>query len=151
MPIQTPSEWRKRDGTFGLERNRCPECGLRFDTQYGICPQCGTNEGIERTKLERTGTIMTYVVQHYLPEGFETPMVLALVETDDGGRVFGPVVDCSPSDVAVGQSVELGLRATAAERTAGPEYDIVFTMNDSATDGSQDVRTHDTSKAHIHD
>lgn len=95
-----------------------PECGLKFGTQYSTCPQCGTDEGIEPTELDRTGTVVTYLVQYYLPEGLETPMVLALVELDDGGCVSGNVVDCPPTYVAIYRAMELHLRTTAAKSTA---------------------------------
>jgi len=56
------------------------------------------------------GKIVSFVVQHRLPEGFETPLPLAVVDLEDGARVYGHMTECKAEAMKVGMSVEAEYR-----------------------------------------
>ncbi len=61
------------------------------------------------------GKVISFVVQHRLPESFETPLPVAVVELEEGARVYGEIIECSPEDVKMGMEVEAELRVMYEE------------------------------------
>ena len=51
-----------------------------------------------------------------VPAGFEPPLVYALVDFDNGIRLFTAIVDCAPEEVAVGSKVEAVVREVLPEQ-----------------------------------
>jgi uncharacterized OB-fold protein len=92
-----------------LEQRRCRECDRRFSLEYAICPDCGAQDYL-REALSTSGRILTFFVQYYLPEEFDPPVPLAIVETADGGRLFGEVL-AAPERVEIDLEVEVVLRS----------------------------------------
>lgn len=120
-----PDQWRQRRERNQLERYNCTECDQMFSLEHEICPVCGATEK-ERTNLDREGEIMTFVVQHFLPDKFDAPLPLAIVETSDGGRLFGEVL-CAPEEIKIGQNVEAVLRQDA-DSGGSRRYDVKFRL-----------------------
>lgn len=56
------------------------------------------------------GKIVSFVVQHRLPEGFETPLPLAVVDLENGARVYGQIIECQLEALEVGLEVEADFR-----------------------------------------
>ena len=54
-----------------------------------------------------TGTVYSYVVIHY-PEvpGYTYPLVVAVVDLEEGTRLVANVEGCSPDDVHIGMPVQ---------------------------------------------
>lgn len=84
-----------------LEGYECPECGwVSFPEQKRTCKRCGAADvSFKPVQLAREGTIQSFVVQSRLPEDFESPQHLAIVDLPqaegDGepARVFGLLVE----------------------------------------------------------
>ena len=64
------------------------------------------------------GTIYSYVVNHY-PQvpAFDYPLVVALVELEEGTRLVANVADITPETVAIGMPVDRRLRDFDEELT----------------------------------
>ena len=88
---------------------RCGECSQYQFYPRGICAHCWSND-IKWIKSSGKGTVWTYTItnQHRTP-GFaeDVPYVLALVELEEGVRMFTNIVECNPRDVTVGMPVEV--------------------------------------------
>jgi uncharacterized OB-fold protein len=55
-----------------------------------------------------TGRIYAFTVQvGGVPPGFDSPLVYALIDFDNGLRVISPLVDTKPDEVKVGNEVVL--------------------------------------------
>ena len=55
------------------------------------------------------GTVYSYTVAHRPPHPVlaeQCPLVIAIVELDEGPRMFSNLVDCDPDDVTVGMAVK---------------------------------------------
>ncbi|MER7012871.1 OB-fold domain-containing protein [Saccharopolyspora sp. NPDC000359] len=88
-----------------LRIQRCGQCGLLRHPPGPMCPECGATK---RTHLvsEGHGEVHSYVVHHHPPvPGKDLPLVVALVELDEGVRVLGELHGVAPDEVAVGQRV----------------------------------------------
>ena len=49
----------------------------------------------------------------------EIPIPIAIIETDNGGRLTAQVVDCAPDEVTIGKRVKLVFRRIQSEGHAG--------------------------------
>ena len=97
------------DGTAAgeLRIQRCNACGaLRFPPG----PACQSCDAYDRGHqvAAGTGTVFSYVVHRHPPvPGKELPIVIALIDLDEGVRMVGEVTDVPPDG---GGAVEIGMR-----------------------------------------
>lgn len=86
---------------------RCAACGEYQFYPRGICAHCWSAD-IRWVEVSGRGTVWTYTVtyQNRTP-GFaeEVPYVLALVELEEGVKLFTNIVDCPPPEVRIGMPV----------------------------------------------
>ena len=88
---------------------RCEQCSQYQFYPRGICAHCWSNN-IKWIKSSGKGTVWTYTITHQnRPPGFaeDVPYVLALVELEEGVRMFTNIVGCNPRDVTIGMPVEV--------------------------------------------
>ena len=87
---------------------KCDTCHEYQWYPRGICSNCWSSE-IKWIPSSGCGTIWTYTVTNQnRTQGFDTgPYVLALVELDEGVRMFTNIIDCDPKDVSIGMAVEV--------------------------------------------
>lgn len=92
-----------------LRLQRCAACGhLRYPISP-ICPRC-LDDRLTWEPMSGRGSISTFAVfRHgYHPYWKErVPYATALVELEEGPRMFGDVVDADPGELAVGAAVEV--------------------------------------------
>jgi uncharacterized OB-fold protein len=102
------------DGTAAgeLRIGKCNACGaLRFPPG----PACQSCEAYDRgyQVAAGTGTVFSYVVHRHPPvPGKELPIVIALIDLDEGVRMVGEVVDAVPdpggdTDIAIGMRLRV--------------------------------------------
>lgn len=75
----------------------------------GICVDCW-GEKVGWVQSSGRGTVWTYTITYQnRTTGFNemVPYVLALVELEEGVRMFTNIVDCNPRDVHIGMEVEV--------------------------------------------
>jgi uncharacterized OB-fold protein len=92
-----------------LRIQRCAECGALRHPPGPMCPRCHATKRDHVTAAGR-GVVHSFVVHHHPPvPGLRPPYVVALVELEEGVRMVGNLLGCSPGDVFVGMPVELRL------------------------------------------
>lgn len=121
----------------------CRDCGwVSFPEEKRVCKRCAAAPAeFEEVRLAERGTVRTFVVQERLPEEFETPQPLAIVDVPqadgDGepARVYGLLTETGLDDLSVGAEVEARFRElfTAGER---PVHSFKFSVPRSAKAGS---------------
>jgi len=102
--------------TLGLYGGRCVDCGTINipPSIHPVCIGCGSAK-FEEHALARTGSVQTFVINHTMPQPFEAPLPLVVVDLDDGARIqLQGATD--GSDIAIGGRVELVLRRYTIER-----------------------------------
>ncbi|MDP2718234.1 MAG: Zn-ribbon domain-containing OB-fold protein [Dehalococcoidia bacterium] len=90
-----------------VSATRCKKCGRVYFPPRVQCADDLTTE-VEWTSLSESGTLLTFTQVNYGPSGFEndTPYTLAVVEFDEGIRVFGRLDKTIPSgDIKVGMKL----------------------------------------------
>ena len=87
---------------------RCADCGV---LRHPPRPSCATCRSFEWDTVEASGkgTIYSFVVNHY-PQvpAFDYPLVVALVELEEGTRLIANVSGITPETAAIGMAVEVG-------------------------------------------
>lgn len=107
----TPPVWRDLKQNYTMKGYKCRECGfISFPRKRKICLHCGKIAESDEVEMGRKGKVHTYVVQYYLPAEFETPLPMAVVDLEGGGRVYAMMTECKPEEMKVGMDVELDFR-----------------------------------------
>ena len=119
----TMAEWKKPLPTISGETKpfwdacrrgilliqRCGQCQEYQFYPRGICATCWC-EDIRWVTASGKGTVWTFTEtrQNRTP-GFEedVPYVLALVELEEGVKMFTNIVECDPQQVSIGMAVEV--------------------------------------------
>lgn len=102
--------------TLGLLGGRCVDCATINipPSIHPACVSCGGTK-FDEVQLARTGTVQTFVINHTMPQPFEAPLPLIVVDLDDGSRIqLQGATD--GSDIAIDTRVELVLRRYTVER-----------------------------------
>jgi uncharacterized OB-fold protein len=90
-----------------LRIQRCNACGVLRHPPGPACPECGA---LDRGHVVASGrgTVFSYVVHRHPPvPGKELPIVIALVDLDEGVRMVGEVHGIEPDEIEVGQRLQV--------------------------------------------
>ncbi len=96
----------------------CQDCGwVSYPEEKQVCKKCAAAPAeFEEVQLAEEGTVQTFVVQERLPDEFDTPQPLAIVDVpqadSDGepARVYGLLTETDLEDLSVGTTVEARFR-----------------------------------------
>lgn len=105
-----------RDSAFFWEGARkgelriqsCHACGALRHPPGPACPDCGA---LDRGYVVASGvgTVFSYVVHRHPPvPGRELPIVIALIDLDEGVRMVGEVAGVADDSIAIGSRLQVG-------------------------------------------
>ncbi|GAA4107656.1 hypothetical protein GCM10022215_00700 [Nocardioides fonticola] len=97
------------DGTLAgeLRLQRCNACQALRHPPGPACPDCGA---LDRGHVVASGlgTVYSYVIHRHPPvPGKELPILLAVIDLDEGLRMVGEIVDLPESELAIGLRVQV--------------------------------------------
>ncbi len=99
------------EGKLGIQR--CLGCNtLRHPPR----PMCGDCRSLQWDTVEASGrgTISSYtILTHPQFPGYDYPLIIILVDLEEGTRLTSQLVGCAPADVDFGQSVEMLIQEDA--------------------------------------
>ena len=88
-----------------LRIQRCTACGALRHPPGPLCTTCGSHDRGHVVASGR-GTVYSFVVHHHPPvPGKELPLVIVLVELEEGVRMLGELQGVDPAEVRIGQQV----------------------------------------------
>jgi uncharacterized OB-fold protein len=109
--MHKPPHWRIARENARLIGYQCKTCGfVEFPEPRKICKRCRKTSEFSEIQMKPYGKVVSFVVQHRLPEGFETPLPLAVVDLEEGARVYGHMTECKTDAMSVGMKVEAEYR-----------------------------------------
>lgn len=88
---------------------QCKSCGKRHFMPRHLCPQCWSDQ-LEWVQSQGLGSVQTFSVVHRAPTpdfGAHTPYVIALIDLDEGPRMFANIVGGDALQVAIGDHVSV--------------------------------------------
>jgi hydroxymethylglutaryl-CoA synthase len=107
--------WRDEKSILPLYGMKCKNCGTLSYPLGRCCVVCGAKDNHEEVKLARRGKIFTYTLDYLIGPGNTegdgvNPGVRAVIDLEDGCRMFLEIVDCEPKDIQIDTPVELTFR-----------------------------------------
>lgn len=76
-----------------------------------MCPDCQSLE-LEVTELSGRGTVHSFAILHHPRHpAFDDPVLVALVDLEEGVRMFSNLVGVEPSDIEIGMAVAVEFEA----------------------------------------
>jgi hypothetical protein len=119
-----PRFWREIPNRYNLIGTRCSNCNKVFFPPRFICPSCRRIGKLEPYRMKGRGKIVSFTVTHVAPNGFEdqAPYVIAIIELEEGPRLTAQVTDCDPSQIKIGDEVEMVFRRMGQEGEDGVIY-----------------------------
>ena len=110
---QSPSVsalWREGDRNIRFYGASCNHCGYRQYPPQRVCVKCQTRDDATPVRLsDQLGRVFTYSLD-YLAGTTDTPLVIAVVDFEEGGRVLCMMTDRELGEVRVDLPVEMSFR-----------------------------------------
>jgi len=104
-------------GEHELRIQRCEECAALHHPPMVRCPGCGSYS-LGYTVASGRGRIYSFVEPvHPKVQSFDYPLVVGLIELEEGTRLLANVADVDPELVSIGMPVECVFRETDPELT----------------------------------
>ncbi len=101
--------WWDRINEGELPIQRCKECGTLRHPPRPMCWKCQSLEW-ELIDSSGKGTVYSYVVVHKPPfPGYEYPLLVAIVELEEGTRIVSNLAGIEPEDVKIGMAVQVSI------------------------------------------
>lgn len=96
-------------GRFLLQK--CSRCGTFNFHPKPWCIECG-NRGLAWVEAQPHGTVYSYTISHAVAMNYsgwaaELPVILCLIDLDDGARMYAQLTDCAPEDLHIGMRVDV--------------------------------------------
>jgi|SRR5882757_4053284 len=113
-----------------LELSECESCGAVFHYPRGLCPSCA-EWTIRPFTASGRGVIYSFTTVHRAPQpafADDVPYVLALIDTEEGARVFARVAASNPEDVKIGLPVRVTFEAVGEGSSI-----VVFELDESVS------------------
>jgi len=103
--------WREKGSRYRLEGSKCKKCGRIFYPPKPSCPYCSCRE-TEIVELPKRGRVISWTIEHIVSEGYReyAPIIIGLIELENGVKVIAPIVDVNDNEVYEGMEVEAVLR-----------------------------------------
>lgn len=109
-PPAAPPSLRTQDWKFAFTGSRCTECGTRHLPPQRVCVRCDAVDHMTSEPLaDVPATIATYTVDR-LAFTLSPPVIAAVVDFDGGGRFQCEMTDVDPTQVHIGDRVEMTFR-----------------------------------------
>ena len=116
-------EWREIPGRYNLKGTKCANCGRIFFPARSFCPVCRRASAgkMEEYALSRRGKVFTFSIVHEAPESnsLQKPYAVAMIETDDGVKITGQLVDVEFDKISIGMPVRAVLRKLDCDGESG--------------------------------
>ena len=101
---------RDRDADIGFTGARCRGCGTVHFPAQRVCYQCHARDDFEPVRLaDGSGRVMSYTFDYFFPTP-EPPLVAAMIEADEGSRVYLQMTDVVPDEMRCDLPVEFVFR-----------------------------------------
>ena len=102
--------WRESDQIIRLYGGKCSQCGYVQYPPQRVCTQCQSKDTSQSVRLsDKKGTVFTYSMD-YLAGTTDSPLVVTVINFDEGGRMLCMMTDRELDEVQVGMPVEMSFR-----------------------------------------
>lgn len=100
---------RERNVNLRLLAQVCEQCKTIHFPQQIVCRECKRILGENYRRLKHTGTLFTFTKDYVFP-GKDAYVTMAMIDLDEGGRLFTQMTDVNEKDLEIGLKVSLSFR-----------------------------------------
>lgn len=101
---------RNYDKNYKLMGSKCTECGTVHLPPQRVCCKCNSINMFEDYKfLGRSAKLTTFTFD-YLAYSLDPPMITAVIDFENGGRIFNNLVDVELNEVKINIELEMSFR-----------------------------------------
>ena len=98
-----------KKGQFKLQK--CGKCATFQFHPKPWCIECGSRD-LPWTEAKPDGTVYSYTISRTVAMNYpgwekDLPVLMCLIDLDDGARMYGQVTDCSPESIRIGMRVSV--------------------------------------------
>ena len=106
-----------KEGRLVLQK--CQRCATFNFHPKAWCINCGSRE-LAWTDAQPTGTVYSFTVSRSVAMNFQgwqadLPVLMCLIDLDDGARLYGQLTDCQPEDIRIGMRVTVWFESISDE------------------------------------
>lgn len=92
-----------------LLMQKCGRCGALNFFPKPWCVDCGSRK-LEWVEVSGRGTVYSYTIAYKVMMNFpgwkgDLPVVMCIIDLDEGARMYGQVIGCKPEDVKIGMKL----------------------------------------------
>ena len=88
----------------------CSQCQTLRHPPRPMCGECGATEW-HALEASGKGTVCSFtVLRHPQFPGYDYPLIIVLVDLEEGTRLTSQLVDCEPEDVSFGMPVTMKIQ-----------------------------------------
>jgi hypothetical protein len=130
---QTRPFWTAaKHGRFVLQR--CPRCATFNFYPKPWCIECGSR-GLEWVDAQPCGTVYSHTVSRTVGMNYpgwkdDLPVVMCIIDLDDGARMYGQVTGCPPESVHIGMRVGVHFEDISADAAIPKFHPIEVSARD---------------------
>ncbi|MBS7700315.1 MULTISPECIES: Zn-ribbon domain-containing OB-fold protein [unclassified Chelatococcus] len=89
-----------------MRLQRCDDCGTYAYYPVYVCPECASR-ALTWTSVSGAGTVHTFTVAARSSFDIEGPLVVALIELDEGAMMVSNIITSAPENVHIGMPVRV--------------------------------------------
>jgi uncharacterized OB-fold protein len=102
--------WREGDRNIRFYGATCNQCGFVQYPPQRVCVNCRAHDDSTPLRLsDRPGRVFTYSMD-YLAGTTDSPLVIAVIDFEGGGRALCMVTDRELDEIQIGMPVEMSFR-----------------------------------------
>lgn len=107
--MEISRNWRLQKQRYTLEGEVCPHCDAKIFPKRDVCPNCA-GESKTPFVFSGKGEVYSLTTEYDVPEGFEGPLVIAIIKLEEGPMVTAQITDDPEHVVTIGTPVEMVTR-----------------------------------------
>lgn len=105
-----PPLFRGYNQNLSFTGSKCRKCGTPQFPKQRVCIQCQAKDEMDDYRfVGQAAKVMTYTLDH-LAASISPPIISAVVDFEEGGRIITEVTDCDPDEIKIGMNVEMTFR-----------------------------------------
>ena len=102
-----------------LVLQKCQRCGVFNFHPKAWCIDCGSRD-LVWTDAKPHGTVYSHTISRSVAMNYpgwqaELPVLMCLIDLDDGARLYGQVTHCKPEDLHIGMRVQVYFESISDE------------------------------------
>lgn len=105
-----PALYRGYNQNLSFTGSKCRSCGIPQFPKQRVCVQCQQKDEMEDYRFVGQSAKVTTFTLDYLAASPAPPMIVAVIDFVNGGRIICEVTDCDPKDMKIGMNVEMTFR-----------------------------------------